>query len=182
MLTIVVITGCIVASIWAWTESAQAVWSEWSLRPYRIKHYQEWYRVLTSVFFHGDWMHLGFNLLAFYSFGRRMEGLYGEGLYLALLLVGAAGSALVTYLKYEDNPYYSSIGLSGVVYAVLFAFLLHNPKAMMLVFRLIQMPAWLLALLYLAYSFYEASQGKGYINHWAHIGGAAAGIFFAAIV
>lgn len=182
MLTVAMLVGCIGASLWAWSAYPEKVWSQWGLRPYRIKHYQEWYRVLTSVFLHADWMHLGVNLLVFYSFGRRMEGIYGEGLYLALLLVGVAGSALVTYLKYEDNPYHSSIGLSGVVNAVVFAFILHNPKATLLLFLLLPMPAWLFALLYLAYSFYEARQGKGYINHWAHIGGAAAGILFAAVV
>lgn len=146
-----------------------------------MKHHQEWYRALTGVFLHANWIHLAVNLFVFYSFGRQMERFYGEELYLGLLLAGAAGSALATYLQYADNPYHLSIGLSGVVNAVVFAFILHNPKATLLVFLLLPLPAWLFALLYLAYSFYEARRGGSYINHWAHIGGAAAGIFFAAI-
>lgn len=174
--------GCIGASVWAWGLSTEEVWRWWSLRPHRMKHHQEWYRALTSVFFHADWMHLGVNLFVFYSFGRQMEQFYGEYVYLGLLLAGAAGSALFTYLWYAENPYHSSIGLSGVVNAVVFAFILHNPKATLLVFLLLPLPAWVFALLYLAYSFYEARRGQGYLNHWAHIGGAAAGIVFAAIL
>lgn len=182
MLTIAVLIGCVFASVWAWSSDTAAIWLRWSFRPYCIKHYHEWYRALTSVFFHADWAHLAVNLFVFYSFGQKMERHYGGEVYMALLLVGAAGSALITYLQYADNPYHLSIGLSGVVNAVVFAFILHHPKAKLLVFLLLPLPAWLFALLYLAYSFYEARWGRGLINHWAHIGGAAAGIVFAAFV
>jgi membrane associated rhomboid family serine protease len=75
-----------------------------------------------------------------------------------------------------------SIGLSGVVNAVLFAFILHHPETKLLVFFFFPLPAWLFALLYVAYSFYEAKRGVGMVNHWAHLGGAMAGVIFAAFI
>lgn len=107
-----------------------------------------------------------------------MERYYGEKLYLLLLLAGVAGSGLLTYLRYRNNPYHVSIGLSGVVNAVLFSFIVLYPKATLLVW-FIPMPAWVFAVLYLIYSLYEAYRGQSYVNHWAHLGGAAAGVIFA---
>lgn len=178
-LTLLVLFACVGASLWAWGSHPQSVWLRWGLIPYRLRHYAEWYRVLTATLFHADFMHLLLNAVVFYSFGSTLERQYGRGLYALLLLAGALGSALADYWRYKDNPQHVSIGLSGVVNAVLFAFILHYPKAQLLVFGLLPLPAWLFALLYLAYSLYAAHQGRDYVNHWAHLGGAAAGIVFA---
>ncbi|GIV23681.1 MAG: hypothetical protein KatS3mg025_1340 [Bacteroidia bacterium] len=146
--------------------------------PYRVLR-GEWHRLLTSIFFHADLTHLLVNAIVFLSFGRVMEAYYGPEKYIGLLLTGLLGSGLLTLWRYQRSPQHVSIGLSGVVNAVLFAFILHNPTAKLLIFFLLPMPAWLFALLYIAYSVYEGQNERGYVNHWAHIGGAAAGIIFA---
>lgn len=180
-LTVAVIIACAGASLWAWSGQSQSIWRQWGLAPYVIRTRQEWYRLFTSVFFHADFFHLLLNGFVFYSFGSQMEQYYRGGLYVLLLLTGVMGSGLATYLIYRDNPYHLSIGLSGVVNAVLFSFIVLRPRATLLVWFL-PLPAWLFALLYLAYSLYEARRGQSYINHWAHLGGAAAGVIFAVIL
>ncbi len=181
-LTLLIILLSAGASLWAWSQDPEKAWGQWGFSPYRIRLYGEWYRFFTSVFFHADWTHLLLNALVFYSFGTAMERFYHKGPYLLLLGVGALASGAVTYWRYRQNPHHLSIGLSGVVNAAVFAFILNNPRTTLLVFLVLPMPAWLFALLYLAYSFYEGKQGRGLVNHWAHLGGALGGIIFAILV
>jgi rhomboid protease GluP len=58
----------------------------------------EWWRVVTGNLLHGGLAHIGFNLLAFFSFGRFLEPLLGSRfftiLFLASCLGGAAASGL----------------------------------------------------------------------------------------
>jgi len=168
--------------VWAWTDKPEHVWEKWGLAPYRIRFYNEWYRFFTSIFFHANSVHFFLNAIVFYSFGTQVERFYHAGPYLLLLLVGALSSGALTYWRYHRNPYHLSIGLSGVVNATVFAFILNHPQATLLVFFVLPVPAWLFALLYLAYSFYEGQQGRGLVNHWAHVGGALGGIIFALLM
>ncbi|MCS6894857.1 MAG: rhomboid family intramembrane serine protease [Bacteroidia bacterium] len=177
-ITVSIIIGCAAASLWAWSGNSEYIWKQWGHVPYLMRLRGEWHRLFTGVFFHSDIMHLALNSFVFYSFGRLMETYYGKSLYLLLLLMGLIGSGLATYLRYRNNPYYISIGLSGVVNAVVFSFILLNPTTTLIVWFL-PLPAWVFALLYIAYSIYGGFQEGGYINHWAHLGGAAAGVFFA---
>lgn len=39
----------------------------------RILVHKEYSRLVTSGFVHADWMHLGFNMLSFYSFSNSLE-------------------------------------------------------------------------------------------------------------
>lgn len=181
-LTLLLILLSAGASLWAWSQDPEKVWEKWGLAPYRIRLYNEGYRFFTSIFFHADWTHLLLNALVFYSFGTAMERFYHKGPYLLLLLIGALASGAFTYWRYRENPYHLSIGLSGVVNAAVFAFILNNPGATLVVFFVLPVHAWLFALLYLAYSVYEGQQGRGRVNHWAHLGGALGGIIFALLM
>ena len=60
-------------------------------------------------------------------------------------------SILPTFLANRDNPRYRSLGASGAVSAVLFAFVLLKPWATILVYFL-PVPAIVFAVLYVAYS------------------------------
>lgn len=180
VITLVVVGGCAVASLWGWA-GGTSYWYRWGLMPQQVLR-GEWYRLFTSVFFHADLTHLLVNAIVFLSFGKVMETYYGLEKYIGLLVAGTLGSGLLTIWRYQDRPQHVSIGLSGVVNAVLFAFILHNPTAKLLVFFLLPMPAWLFALLYVTYSLFEGQSERSYVNHWAHIGGAAAGIIFALLL
>jgi membrane associated rhomboid family serine protease len=48
---------------------------KWTLNPYLVHHRNQWWRMLTSGFIHADFMHLFFNLFAFYGFGMAVEKL-----------------------------------------------------------------------------------------------------------
>src|SRR5699024_3831736 len=72
---------------------------------------------------------------------------------------------------------YVSLGASGAVSAVLFAFILLQPWEVFFVF-FIPLPALLYAVAYVRYSIYMDRQGRDNINHSAHLWGAAYGVVF----
>ena len=136
-------------------------------------------RFITYGFVHADGTHLLFNMFTLFFFGRAIENFYrpyfgGLGFvlfYLAALVV----SMLPSYLKHKDDPNYLSLGASGAVSAVLFAYILFAPWNLIYVF-FIPVPAIIYAALYTAYSVYAAKRGQDNINHSAHLWGAAFGV------
>ena len=134
-------------------------------------------RFVTYGFIHADGMHLFFNMFTLYSFGQAVQGLFMSKLgslgfvlfYLAALVV----AIMPTYLKQKNNPRYSSLGASGAVSAVIFSYILMNPWSTLLLF-VIPVPAIVFAVTYVAYSVWADGQGRGSINHSAHLVG---GIF-----
>ena len=136
-------------------------------------------RFITYGFIHADGTHLLFNMFTLFFFGRAIENFYrpylgGLGFvlfYLAALVV----SMLPSYLKHKNDPNYLSLGASGAVSAVLFAYILFAPWNMIYVF-FIPVPAIIYAVLYTAYSVYAAKRGQDNINHSAHMWGAAFGV------
>ena len=134
-------------------------------------------RFVTYGFIHADGMHLFFNMFTLYSFGQAVQGLFMSKLgslgfvlfYLAALVV----AIMPTYLKQKNNPRYSSLGASGAVSAVIFSYILMNPWSTLLLF-VIPVPAIVFAVAYVEYSVWADGQGRGSINHSAHLVG---GIF-----
>jgi membrane associated rhomboid family serine protease len=140
---------------------------------------------VTYGLVHADFGHLLFNMLTLFFFGRLMEPFYTARLgalgFLLFYMGGLVVSILPTYLKNRGNPRYRSLGASGAVSAVLFAFILLAPWARIYVF-VIPMPAIIYGLLYTAYSIYMDRRGEGNVNHSAHLWGAAYGVAFTLLV
>ncbi len=155
------------------------------LWPPAITRSREYHRLVTYGLVHADFGHLLFNMITLFFFGRVMEGFYTKTLgtlgfalfYIAALVV----SILPTYLKNRANPNYRSLGASGAVSAVLFAFILLAPWSRIVVL-VVPMPAIVYAVLYLIYSFYMDRRGQDNINHSAHLWGAAFGIAFTLVL
>jgi membrane associated rhomboid family serine protease len=145
----------------------------------------QYYRLLSYGLVHADGTHLLFNMIALWSFGRAMEPLYQQRLgsfgFLIFYVLGLLVSILPTWLANRDNPQYRSLGASGAVSAVLFAFILISPWSMILVF-VVPVPAILFAVAYVAYSIYKDRRGGDNVNHSAHLWGAAYGIVFTVLM
>lgn len=160
--------------------------------PYLIKHYNQHYRFLSHAFFHANWLHLFFNVWIFWSFGTILEEynyplLFGHKMakiyFLILFTGGIYASSIVEYIKNKNNPNYASLGASGAIEAVIFSFIIINPFQQ-LYFFFIPMPAWLLGLLFLAFSFYMSKRKlpEDKIGHEAHFWGGIFGIIFTFII
>ena len=88
----------------------------------------EWWRLITSAFLHSGPIHLIFNALILWWFGRSLENLIGSrrflGLYAISLLAGAAGALLF-------SPNSLTVGASGAVFGVLGAGLVLERRGVM---------------------------------------------------
>ncbi len=155
------------------------------LWPPAIARDHDWYRLASYGLVHADFMHLFFNMLTLFFFGRVMEQFYIERLgnlgFLFFYVLGLILSILPTYLQNRNNAQYRSLGASGAVSAVLFAFILFDPWATILLY-FVPVPAIVFAVLYTAYSIYMDKRGGDNVNHSAHLWGAAYGVVFTVLV
>ncbi len=150
------------------------------LWPPAIDKQRQYDRLLTYGFIHADFMHLLFNMLTLFFFGPLIEsqmGRVGAWVFPLFYLSALVVSILPTYLKNQKNPNYLSLGASGAVSAVLFAFILLDPWRLIFVF-FIPLPAIVFAVLYVGYSIWMDKRGGDRINHSAHLSGAAYGVMF----
>ncbi len=154
--------------------------------PPAISQYNQWYRFFTCGLIHADAAHLFFNMYTLYMFGDAVEGEFvelfgnlGKLLYIIMYITSLVACLLPTYFKHKNNAYYSSLGASGAISAVVFAFIFLNPTIKMgLIFLPIPLPAFVFGLLYLGITTYLSRRGGSHINHSAHLWGSVYGIFF----
>jgi membrane associated rhomboid family serine protease len=151
-------------------------------RPHWVARQNEWHTVVTSAFLHADLPHLLFNGISFFAFAFSLERRMGSAAFAGLYAFGIVVSSAITWWRHRGNPGYRTLGASGAVLAVLFAFIVYFPTARLVVFPVpMPLPAPVFALAYLTYSIWSSKRGGGRINHDAHLGGAAAGVLFVAL-
>jgi membrane associated rhomboid family serine protease len=152
--------------------------------PPAISMRHQYYRFLTCGFIHADLMHLAFNMFTLYFFGRALENYYMgilglQHYYFTLLYLSALIVANVpSYLKQRDNYNYRSLGASGAVCAVMFAFIMISPWETLYVFGRLPVPAIVYAVVFLGYTIYMSRRGGDNVNHDAHLWGALYGVVF----
>lgn len=147
--------------------------------PIAITRHKQFDRFLTSGFVHGDGMHLLFNMITLYFFGRVMERFYIQELgslgFVGFYTLAIIASSIPDYIRHKNNPRFASLGASGGVSAVLFAFILLAPWEIIYLF-FIPIPAIIFAIGYVGYSVWADKRGTGRINHLAHLAGAGFGV------
>jgi membrane associated rhomboid family serine protease len=156
--------------------------------PPAIAGQNQYYRFFTCGFIHANITHLAFNMYSLWIFGEYVEkqfmdvfGEKGRWLYLLMYLSALFFCLLPTYSKNKHNYNYKSLGASGAVSAVVFAFIFLEPLRRLGIIFLPQsmmIPGFIFGFLYLIISSYMDKKGGGNINHSAHIWGALYGISF----
>ncbi len=148
----------------------------------RIVRDGQWYRAVTSAFFHADWGHLGFNLISFYSFAQGIERIYGGGILLIIYFASIlGGSALSFWLHHGEN--YRALGASGGVCGVIYASIFLLPGSSVYMFFVpFPIPASIYAVLFLIISIWGIKSRFGNIGHDAHLGGALVGLLVTTLI
>lgn len=90
----------------------------------------EFWQLVSYSFLHGGLLHLGFNMLALYTFGRDVERLFGSAWYLQYYFASVVAAALTHLLVtgWMGAPPYPTVGASGGVYGLLLAFGVYFPR------------------------------------------------------
>jgi membrane associated rhomboid family serine protease len=183
-LIIIIITALISISAF----SSEKIYNDLIFYPPAVTYQRQWYRFFSCGLIHADWFHLIFNMYALYMFGETVEDFFsyrlfqekGKLFYL-LMYISALGVCLLpTYAKHKDDSLYRSLGASGAVSAVIFAFVLLNPTANLglIIIPGIKIPGFIFGFVYLGISSFLDRRGGGNINHSAHIWGAVYGMGF----
>lgn len=145
----------------------------------------EYYRFISHGFIHADGAHLLFNMITLFFFGSVIESFYRQYFFdmgFVLFYLGGLIAAIIpSYLKHKHDTHWASLGASGAVSAVLFAYILFEPWKLIFVF-FIPVPAIIFAVLYVAYSIWSGKRGNSNINHSAHLWGAAYGVIMTIIL
>src|SRR3954467_9443626 len=117
MITYTLLAIMVIFSLYCFND--RKAMGKYLFHPYSIYHHGEHYRFLSHAFIHGDYMHLAFNCLAFYSFGLTLEEDFfgnpaifdprlGKLYYILLFTGGIYAASFTEYFRNKNNPDYSS--------------------------------------------------------------------------
>ena len=179
----IILITCIISII---TFSNSSVKKELILSPYKVLHEKKVWLLITHAFIHADFLHLFFNMYVLYKFGPYLE-LYFEynaslGFisYMLFYILSAIFATIPALYKNGNNPNYLSLGASGAVSAVVFAYIVLYPLRELGIILLpgIWIPGFIFGILYLLAENYMSKKKYSNIAHDAHISGALFGVFF----
>jgi membrane associated rhomboid family serine protease len=199
-ITPVVTYALIVANVlvWLWEFSMLQGGHTWILSGYGVVPTRitgdpsgEAFTVLTSMFMHGSWAHLGWNMLFLYIFGDNVEEALGHVRYIAFYLVGGLGAAVAQVAIDPASPV-PMVGASGAIAGVLGAYLVLYPRAPVVVINPI-FPLWFILGIFLVFPAWLVvgewflgnllaglgslgRAGQGGVAFFAHIGGFVVGL------
>lgn len=175
--TMILLLANVALSIYAWND--KAIFQKWMLHPYSFYRKRTYFTLFTSAFIHADTIHLAMNMFVLLSFGQVIELELGKELYAILYVVSIFTSSVPSIIKHKNNAHYYTLGASGAVSAVVFAFIILHPFAKLSLFLLpISTPAIIFGALYIGFSIYAQRRSMDNLNHDAHIAGALTGIAF----
>ena len=136
----------------------------------------EQYRMISSAFLHGDFMHLAFNMLTLYFFAPVVMSFLGTFSFLLIYFGSLICGSLLTLVFHKNEYSYRAIGASGAVIGVLYSAILLQPEMSLYLFFIpIPIPAYIVGIGYLLYSIYGMKAKNDNIGHTAHFGGAVGG-------
>jgi membrane associated rhomboid family serine protease len=143
-----------------------------------------WSTLITSMFLHGGWMHLGGNMLYLWIFGDNLERVMGAARYALFYLVCGIAAGLA-HILFAGGSAVPSVGASGAISGVLGGYLLLFPQNRVKVLTrggITSVPAIVVLGLWIVIqlvsqlgSIADTSQGGG-VAYMAHIGGFVAGM------
>jgi membrane associated rhomboid family serine protease len=178
----------------------------WSVIPARFVHpsaFQQanpeitsplYLTLVTAMFLHGGWLHIGGNMLFLWVFGDNVEDAMGPGRFLVYYLVcGLAGN--FAHIYFNQTSLAPSLGASGAIAGVLGGYIILRPRGRVrnviwlgIIFIPLVLPAWIVIGYWFALQAFNGfltlganfrsggASGNGSVAYWAHIGGFIAGV------
>ncbi len=143
---------------------------------------QPGWKLITSLFIHGGFWHLGGNMLFLWIFADNVEDKLGKLLF-PLFYIGGGVLASLIQIFFIPESTVPMVGASGAISCVMGAYLVLFPKAkvdlMIPLFLIFPVIISVSASFFLIFWFFtqliQASAGVPGVGWWAHIGGFAIG-------
>lgn len=142
--------------------------------------------LLTYMFVHVGFMHILFNMLWLYWFGKIFLSYFNDRTLGSLYVIGGLAGALLYILAFNTIPYYIyesghgiMIGASASVMAIVMAAAFYRPDVTLNLFLFGRIKIIYIAIAVFVIDFFSLSNGNNPGGHVAHIGGAIAGYLFA---
>ena len=161
--------------------------------PSEVVQGEDLYTLATSMFLHGDIMHLIGNMLFLWVFADNIEATIGSPRFLLFYAIGGL-AAVAGHIYFNPQSIVPMVGASGAISAVMGAYLVMFPRSRIKLLFLIfpfRVTAWLFLGIWIwqQWTWGTSSlmnQGvDGGVAWWAHIAGfvfgLAAGVFFRSI-
>ena len=143
-----------------------------------------WSTLITSMFLHGGWMHLGGNMLYLWIFGDNLEKVMGALRFaLFYLLCGLAAS--LAHIAFGASSNVPAVGASGAISGVLGGYLLMFPQNRVRVLMrggvssvpaIVVLGFWIVIQFINGIGSLAATTETGGVAYMAHIGGFVAGL------
>ncbi len=137
--------------------------------------------LVTSIFLHGDVLHLAGNMMFLWVFGDNLEDAMGHLRYLVFYLLcgAAAAGAHALAVPVSEAPL---VGASGAIAGIVAGYLLLHPNVRIWILALGRIPlrlnaGWVIGIWLALQVFNLVGSGpEEEVSWWAHIGGFAAGL------
>jgi membrane associated rhomboid family serine protease len=141
--------------------------------------------LFTSMFMHGGWLHIIFNMLFLWIFGNNIEDSMGKLRFVVFYLLGGL-AAILAQIAVDPDSAIPTVGASGAIAAVLGGYMLLYPRAQVLTviflfffFTFVEIPALVMLGIWFALQFLPAVgqlatpelSGQGGVAYFAHVGG-----------
>lgn len=134
----------------------------------------KFWTVVTSLFFHGDLVHLVGNMIFLYAFGNASENEIGAPKTLGAFSIGGVLSFIFSTFFYGSEAV--MIGASAAIFTVMAVVMLTKPLKFSWLFF---MPLGLVAILYLLFNVWSTYYaGDGSVGYIAHMIGFLVGLPF----
>lgn len=141
--------------------------------------------LFTYMFVHYDFLHILFNMLMLYWFGKIFLMYFTSKNLVALYILGGLAGALFYILTFNTIPYFVRlgdsymIGASASVMAVIFGAAFYNKNQEVGLLFIGRIKIVYIALIIFVLDFLALGTGNNQGGHIAHIGGAIIGYWFA---
>lgn len=160
-------------------QNLDAFLTRWGTVPAQIMAGNGLVTLITSMFLHGGWLHLGSNMLFLWIFGDNVEDAFGHGLYLLFYFVcGIAAS--FAHILVDTTSTIPGVGASGAIAGVLAAYIVlfgARPVRVLMGGILTSVPSYVMIGLWFVTQLVSGFGGQSDgVAYWAHIGGFIAGL------
>jgi membrane associated rhomboid family serine protease len=152
-----------------------------------------WTSLVTSMFVHAGWLHIGSNLLSLWIFGDNVEDRMGHGRFLVFYLLAGTAAALLETAANAGSPI-PLVGASGAIAGVMGAYLFMFPHSrihvLLILFfyiDIVEIPAPIFLTLWFLMQILGGvgrvgQHDAGGVAFWAHVGGFVTGALAALLL